>query len=90
MPDYRPKGLDQMIRAKCRVVYFHLKETDYLSSVPEKGGIILNGNIPAKQIPKETEANSDKVNQFFWLSDQSDQSLILYLILTYFFVDINF
>lgn len=65
MPDYRPKGLDQMIRPKCKVVYFPLNETDYLSSIPEKDGIILKGDIQVKQIPKETEANSYKVNHFF-------------------------
>lgn len=80
MPDYRPKGLDQIIRPKCKVVYFPLNETDYLSSIPEKDGIILKGDIQVKQIPKETEANSYKVNHFFWLLDQSDPHLILYLI----------
>ena len=68
MPDYRPKGLDQMIRPKCRVVYFPLKETDCLSSMPQKDGIVLNDKIPVKQITEETEADSIKklkVNQFF-------------------------
>lgn len=66
MPDYRPKGLDQMIRPKCRVVYFPLKETDYLSSMPGKDGIVLNNRIPVKQITDETEADSNnKVNQLF-------------------------
>ena len=46
MPDYRPKGLDQMIRPKCRVVYFPLKENDYLSSIPGKDGIVHNNEIP--------------------------------------------
>ena len=52
-----------MIRPKCRVVYFPLKETGYLSSIPEKGGIVLDSKIPVKQIPEETEADSNnKVN----------------------------
>ena len=66
MPDFRPKGLEQKIRPKCQVVYFPLNETDYLSSIPGKDGIILNSKIPFKQIPEETEANSNKkVNQLF-------------------------
>lgn len=31
MPDYQPEGLDQMIRPKCRVVYFPLMATDQMS-----------------------------------------------------------
>ena len=31
MPDYRPKGLGEMIRPKCRVVYFPLMAADQMS-----------------------------------------------------------
>ena len=91
MPDYQPKGLDQMIRPKCRVVYFPLKETDYLCSIPGKDRIILNSEIPIKQIPEEAEANSnEKVNQLFWLSDQSDQNLAPHFDLKgFYFVDLR-
>lgn len=69
MPDYRPKGLDQMIRPKCSVVYFPLKETDYLSLIHGKDRIVLDQKIPVKQTTDETEANSNKkVNQIFLIT----------------------
>lgn len=53
MPDYRPKGLDQMIRPKCRVVYFPLMETD-LAPEPAcgKDGIVctVNNQIPVEEV----------------------------------------
>ena len=78
-----------MIRPKCRVVYFPLKETDYLSPIPEKDGIVLDSKIPVKQIPEETEADSNNkvnINVSDNLTDQSDQDLAPYFEL---FDDIN-
>jgi len=60
MPDYRPKELDEMIRPKCRVLYFPLKETDHLSLIPGKDRIVLDNKIPVKQTTDETEADSNK------------------------------
>ena len=64
MPDYRPKGLDQMIRPKCRVVYFPLKEPGIFESTCGKDGIVLKNNV----LVEESQADDcKKVNYSIFL-----------------------
>ena len=64
MPDYRPKGLDQMIKPKCRVVYFPLKETGTFESTHGKGELVFGNKIPVEKNMEEVRPDdSKKVNE---------------------------
>ena len=56
MPDYRPKELDQMIRPKCRVVYFPLKEPEAGAGeyTCEKDEIVGKRKISVEEITEES------------------------------------
>ena len=56
MPDYRPKELDQMIRPKCRVVYFPLLSSDSVSDSlcgADRSVDTLNNQIPVEDTKQD-------------------------------------
>lgn len=49
-----------MIRPKCRVVYFPLKETDAFESTCGKDGLVLKRKIPVEDVKEEIVPDGSK------------------------------
>ena len=78
MPDYRPKGLDQLIRPKCRVVYFPLMASDQILEHSCTADVLtLDNQRPIEEFKREQVLDgtcSEKVSDDIILRSYFTQS----------------